>query len=261
MQIRNLFIYPVKGCAGISLMEATVDNYGFSYDRNWMLVDESGRFLSQRTDPALALVRPKLTSSRILLEAPGMGPMELDLTPQGASVSVSVWDDHVNACDVGDIPARWFQQYLGKTVRLVGIGTGYHRNVRHNEHVFSSQVHFGDAFPLLVITQASLDTLNEKLTDAVPMDRFRPNIVIDGVDAHAEDVWQHIRCGDLVMMYGKPCGRCKVTTIDQKTTEMAQEPLKTLATYRKMGNKVCFGSYYLPVGSGRLRVGDGVMVK
>ncbi len=260
MYISRLLVYPVKGCGGIEVPESALDAYGMRYDRNWVVVDENGRFISQRTHPMLCLVKPVMAKGCLVLSAPDMPELSLDLLVDGSPITVSVWDDVVTGTDVGEMGALWFSRYLGEQVRLAAIGPGYSRNVTHRDYVYSAQVHFGDAFPLLVIGQSSLDSLNTRLDAPVLMERFRPNIVIEGCLPHEEDTWCDIVAGETILRFGKQCARCKVTTIDQASGQLGKEPLKSLAGYRNFNGKVCFGAYYIPLAGRVLRVGDPVSI-
>jgi uncharacterized protein YcbX len=264
LSVQALHIYPVKSCAAIDLQEAVVEKLGLRHDRRWMVVDEEGEFLTQRTEPRLALVRVGVAppdDAALLLDAPGLGPLRVMALESGAaSVRVRVWKDHVDAVDCGPDAAAWFSQWLGRAARLVTIGDAFSRPVNPKHASPGDFVGFADGFPLLVVTTASLADLNGRLEQPVPMNRFRPNVVIDGADAWAEDAWKRIRIGDLTVRIAKPCGRCVITTTDQQTAARGVEPLRTLATFRKSGNDVMFGQNAIPDGEGVLRVGDAVTV-
>jgi uncharacterized protein YcbX len=287
--VQGLYVYPVKSCAGVDLREAAVEKLGFKHDRRWMVVDEAWEFLTQRTEPRLALVRVNVEGDALVLEAleaPGMERLRVPVPERGAaSVRARVWKDQVNAVDCGPEAAAWFSRWLGRTARLVTVGDDFIRPVNPKHARPGDFVGFADGFPLLVATTASLADLNARLEQPVPMDRFRPNIVIDGADAWAEDAWKRIRIGGLTMRVAKPCARCVITTTDQKTAARGVEPLRTLATFRAVpkarpamgeggappnpgtadadapsGNDVMFGQNAIPDGEGIVRVGDAVTV-
>jgi uncharacterized protein len=226
-----------------------------------MLVDAHGVFLSQRKHPMMCLIRVSMDKGFLTVSYNGMIDLVVEPQMESHNIQVNIWDDAVVATDMGDAPSLWFSKVLGSTVRLVTIGSHFSRNVKIADDVYSSKMHFGDSCPILVTTKASLDDLNSRLSESIPMNRFRPNVVIDGAHAYDEDLWKYIRIGDQLFQYGKKCGRCTVTTIDQMTGISGIEPLKTLSTYRKDGNSVCFGAYYLPVTKGSINVGDTISVK
>jgi hypothetical protein len=243
LQIDQLLIYPIKGCAGQVLETPRWDAYGLWGDRRWAVVDAQGTFISQRSHPLMCRIRVHLGQT-LTVHYEGMGALELDIAPSGHPIPIQIWEDEVLADDGGDRAASWFSRVIGESVRLVGLGASYHRPIRLKDQTLEEQVHLGDAFPLLVISQASLDDLNSRLDQPVPMNRFRPNIVISGVGPYEEDKLLDLEVYGKKLLFGKKCGRCSVTTIDQETGISGKEPLRTLSEYRKEGSKVCFGSYY-----------------
>jgi len=261
MHISSITVYPIKGCAGIDLKHVQLDPRGLENDRKWVVVDKSNRFISQRSYPEMCKIRVEITKTGLILNHPDFEELIIDQSESDGKSMVSIWDDTVVAQNSNAAAAEWFSTVLGHPLRLVRIGDDYQRNIRLNDNVLESEVHFGDAFPILVISEASLNNLNNRLESAVPMNRFRPNIVISGAGEHDEDTWKEIRVGDIALSYGKKCGRCTVTTVDQITAESSLEPLRTLSTYRKEGSKVCFGSYYSPSTLGQIYVGDVIEVR
>jgi uncharacterized protein YcbX len=261
MFISELQVYPVKGCGGVLLGSAVVDEYGLKGDRKYMVVDEQSIFFSQRKHPIMSQIRVSHVGGFFSISFTGSRDLIIEPQMEANELQVRIWDDDVVATDMGDPVSLWFSQVLGQKVRLVTIGAKYNRNVQVSDTVYSSKMHFGDSCPILVTTTASLDDLNSRLSEPVPMDRFRPNMVIDGAYPYEEDTWKYIRIGDQLLQFAKKCGRCTVTTIDQDTGESGMEPLATLAQYRKDGTKVCFGSYYIPINTGSISVGDRVVVK
>lgn len=243
IQIDQLLIYPIKGCAGQVLETPRWDAYGLWGDRRWAVVDARGTFISQRSHPIMCLIRVALGQT-LKVQYQGMEELELDTEPSGHPIPIQIWEDEVLADDAGARAAAWFSRVMGEPVRLVSLGAAYHRPIRLKDQTLEAQVHLGDAFPLLVVSQASLDDLNARLDQPVPMNRFRPNIVISGVGPYEEDTLPHLEVHGQKLLFGKICGRCTVTTIDQETGISGKEPLKTLSEYRKEGLKVCFGSYY-----------------
>jgi hypothetical protein len=261
IRVSEINIYPLKSAAGIALESAELDAFGFRHDRRWMVVDNDGQFLTQRAEPRLALVRTSIDDAALCLEATGCGPLRLPLDhPGGARRPVRVWADDTEAVDAGDDAARWISTALGRPARIVHMPDDIVRPVDASYSVGDDRVSFVDAFPFLLISQASLDELNRRLDHPLPMNRFRPNLVVEGTEPHAEDGWQRIRMGDVTFAVVKPCARCVTTTIDQATGVAGREPLRTLATYRKVGSNVLFGQNLIHRAMGAVRVGDEVEV-
>ena len=262
-RVFGVFVYPLKGAAGIPLGAAELDGLGFVHDRRWMVVDERGEFISQRTRPRLALIRPVLEGDALVLQAPGAPELRLpaDQRPSGQE-RVRVWEDEVRAASAGEDAARWITEFLGVPARIVRLARETDRPVdpRYAPRP-ADRVAFVDGYPCLLISQASLDLLNRRLEKPIPMNRFRPNLIVAGTGPHAEDGWRRIRLGDVAFDVVKPCGRCAVTTVDQDTGTAGQEPLRTLSTYRKVGSKVLFGQNLVHASRGTVRVGDVVQVE
>ena len=259
--VSRLIVYPVIACRGIPLGAATLDRWGIQHDRNWMVVDAEGRFVTQRTERRLALVEPALGRERLTLRAPEMAPLELPVTGRaGPERVVTVWNDTCRALDQGDAAAEWFSHYLGNPMRLVRIGAGFERMVNETSYPAGADVAFSDGYPLLILSVASLADLNARLSEPLPINRFRPNVVIDGCPAFAEDSGKRIRIGEVTLELVTQCQRCVVTTVDQVTAAAEKEPLATLATYRRSGEGVVFGRNAVHLGMGTLRVGDTVEV-
>jgi uncharacterized protein len=258
--VSGLFVYPVKSTKGISLLSGKVEPRGFRHDRRWMVVDTDGNFLSQRTVPALALIRSLVGERTIELSAPGREVLSLPAEPSGEQRSVVVWDDVVEAIDAGDHAAEWFGAILGMPCRLVSMPESSRRPVSLQVTGGGDHTSFADAFPFLLLSQASLDYLNGHLSSPVPMTRFRPNIVVTGCLPFEEDTWRLIRIGDVRLHVVKACSRCVITTIDQATAQKGEEPLRTLSRLRQFGNRVLFGQNCIPEGEGFIHLGDGVDV-
>jgi uncharacterized protein YcbX len=262
LRLSGLNIYPIKSARGIALDASEVDEFGLRYDRRWMVVDHSGLFLSQRSHPRLALVVPSIRSDTLQVDAPGMRPLRTPLRPRGSvSTRVTVWDDTCPASWVGTEAAEWFSEVLGTPCSLVHMADEV---VRPANAAFASpgvRVSFADGFPFLLISEESLQDLNRRLADPLPMNRFRPNLVVAGGEPFGEDEWGRIEIGGVRLEVVKPCERCLVTTTDQATAERGKEPLRTLATYRKVGNDVMFGQNVVHENTGRLRVGDPVAMR
>jgi uncharacterized protein YcbX len=257
-----LTVYPIKSARGISLPEAEIDEFGLRHDRRWMVVDQAGEFLSQRSHARLALVAPTIAAGALRVDAPGMPTLELALDPRPAvATKVTVWDDACDATWLGAAPARWFSQFLGSSCSLVHMARS---TVRPADPAYAppgARVSFADAFPFLLLSEESLADLNQRLAEPLPMNRFRPNLVVAGASPYAEDRWKAIEIGGIRLRVVKPCARCLVTTTDQVTGVRGQEPLRTLAAYRNIEGKVMFGQNAVHEGPGSLRVGDRVLLK
>ena len=259
--ITGLFIYPVKSLGGISLGRTALTPEGLEHDRRWMLTDRNGRFISQREVPGLALLRVEPATGGFRI-AHAQQPEWHTLLPAGLTgeerVAISVWDDHFEARAVSHELDEWFSDMLHYPCRLVRMGPESVRPVdaRYAENLECTG--FADGFPVLLLSRASLDDLNARLAEPVPMNRFRPNMVVNGTLPFAEDTWKTFRAGDALLRCVKPCGRCVMTTINQDTAMAAAEPLRTLATYRSRDNNVLFGQNVLVLQPGELRCGDEI---
>lgn len=269
--ITTLTLYPIKSCAGIALQAATVTAAGLSHlhahDREWMVIDSDGQFLSQRSHPAMALIAPALQDGAMTVQAPGMPPLLVPTAPldraQAASLEVTVWDDHLSAHDCGDDAAAWFSRVLGQPCRLVRFDPAARRLASKKWTLDAdAPTRFADGYPMLLISQGSLDDLNRKLQaqarTPLPMNRFRPNIVIDGVDAFEEDFLETLRAGPICLQPVKPCTRCPMPAIDQASGEIGPDPMDILLTYRanpRVEGAVTFGVNML------VREGNGAVLR
>ena len=208
----------------------------------------------------MALVKPRIDGDRLTVSAPDMEPISIDLSPDGKPIDITIWRDTCQAVDQGEPIAEWFSTYIGSPCRIVAMAPNYMRRVnRLYARSDQDQVNFPDAFPFLLISEASLEDLNRRMETPLPMNRFRPNIVVTGTESYAEDQWQSIRIGDIEFAVAKSCVRCTVTTTDQATGERGDEPLRTLATYRRVpGQGVMFGQNLIHLAQGTIRVGDEV---
>jgi uncharacterized protein len=259
--LKELFIYPLKSARGIALEHAYVEERGLKFDRRWMVVDAQGTFITQRTHSLLARVDVAIGSTGLRLSAPNHGELRLSLYPSTpARRPVVVWDDTVGAMDVGAEASEWISELLGERCTIVFFPDDASRLVDPRFARRRERTAFSDGFPVMVLSQASLDDLNARLAVPLTMERFRPNIVIGGCDAFAEDTWQSIRIGDVVLPIVKPCARCVITTTDQHTAERGIEPLATLARYRNVNGKVLFGQNALVEQTGSIAIGDEVTV-
>lgn len=232
--ITGIFSYPVKSCRGIAHERARLAATGFEGDRHWMLVRPNGRFVTQRELPRMALIGTQLTRSSLALSAPGMPPLEVSRDAQGLSREVTVWKFDGRGIDCGDDAAEWATRFLETPLRLVRFDPDAPRVCSPEWTPGARAVtEFADGFPILVISRASLADLNSRLPQSLPMERFRPNVVIDGVDAYGEDRMHELRAGAVTLRIVKPCSRCSITTTDQQRGEVdGVEPLRTLKEYR-----------------------------
>ncbi|MCS5490408.1 MOSC domain-containing protein [Algoriphagus limi] len=263
LYIQDIFIYPIKSLGGIRLDEAIVEEKGFRYDRRWMLIDEDGLFVSQRTYPKLALLQVELSPEGLTI-FPKNDPDNFILIPFDQelddSVEVVVWDDAMSSKLVGYKFDRWFSDFLGKQVRLVKMPESTRRLVSSKYAVNGEAVSFADGMPYLLIGQESLNDLNQKLEKPVHMDRFRPNLVFSGGEPFQEDTFRKIKIGSTDFQVVKPCARCVLITVDQETGIKSQEPLRTLSSYRTKGNKVLFGQNMVALGEGVVKIGDPINI-
>jgi uncharacterized protein YcbX len=271
--VSALWIYPVKSCRGIPLTQSAVEARGLRSDRRWMIVDDSGIFITQRTEPRLALVEVAVEyegqdgadEPTLILRAPDEPDLRVAAHASAGDAAtgrrrVTVWRDEVDAIDCGDEAKRWISRWLGSSASLVFMPDDVRRPVKPAYARPTDIVGFADGFPLLVASTSSLDDLNARMDRPVPMDRFRPNIVLTGAPAWAEDTWTRILVGAVPVRMPKPCDRCVITTTDQRTAERGVEPLRTLASFRRVDGKVFFAQNGVPDAAGSVRVGDAVTV-
>jgi uncharacterized protein YcbX len=266
LQITALNIYPIKGCRGVPVTSVEVDRLGLVGDRRLMLVDPDGRFISQRESAALATVVPAVVPAKagtLLVTAPNGDPFEVVVNLDGPSRPVSVWEnDGIIGADQGDAAAGWFSAAIGAPCRLVAWGPQTRRPVDPEYSPRAdAETAFTDGYPITAVLQESLDDLNKRLAVPVPMERFRPSVVISGGRAWSEDDWMAMMLGEIDCDAVKPCARCVVTTTDQATgaRDDRQEPLRTLASFRTIpGLGAIFAQNIVPRTTGVLRVGDRV---
>lgn len=247
VHISGLFYYPIKSGAGVALDVAQLDLRGIVGDREYMVVDVEGTFLTQREAPKLALVSwraPEVVT-----------PIGAAVVESGPARQVTVWDFAGPALDCGDAAADVLSDFLGRSCRLVKAPPGHARRSDDGR----TGVGFADGYPLLLIGQASLADLNSRLPQALPMNRFRPNVVVSGSDPYAEDQWRRVLLGEVPAQVVKPCARCAITRVDQATGVRGDgEPLRTLGGFRKVKGGVIFGQNVVHDALGTLRIGDEV---
>jgi uncharacterized protein YcbX len=260
LRLSAIYRYPLKSCKAEPLQQIGLDKLGLDGDRRWMLVDEaSGRFLSQRVVGQMSQLSAAWNASGgLTLSAPGRSPIDIAL-PDGDNAlrGVTIFRDSLRVPDAGDAAGAWVSEFIGKPTRLVHIPLERARTTQSGYGHDDDQVAFADGFPLLLIGQASLEDLSQKVGRPLEMLRFRPNLVIEGSTAFAEDGWKRIRIGDVEFRVVKPCSRCILTTVDPHTGERSadREPLATLQQYRAQADGAMFGQNLVNDGVGRLEVG------
>jgi len=234
VRIESLHVYPVKSCRGLDLASAQVTRTGFAHDREWMITTARSRFMTQREEPRLALIVPRLNDRALVLEAPGAGTLEVPFATDGERREIVVWRDRCPTVDQGEEAARWLSDYLRKPMRLVRFDAASRRAYADADRASPEDAAmFSDGYAMLVISRASLSDLNSRLPNALPMNRFRPNVVIDGLAAYGEDDVLELSVAGVRLRLVKACTRCKITTTNQQTGVVeGDEPLTTLKSYR-----------------------------
>lgn len=260
--LSEINIYPVKSLGGISLESSEVEERGLKFDRRWLLVDKQGLFMTQRDFPKMALISLSLSGDKLIAnhkDDKSFSELSIPLHTSGSGrIDVEIWDDKCSAIVVGKNCDDWFSEILKVQCRLVYMSDDEKRIVEKKFIADDKIVSFADAYPFLIIGQSSLDDLNSKLKVKIPMNRFRTNFVFKGGDPYEEDNWKDFFIGEVSFSAVKPCARCVIITTDQETAERADEPLRTLSTYRKIGNKVLFGMNLISNSSGNIKVGDRI---
>ncbi len=270
--LSQIYIYPIKSAAGMAVERAALTGRGLTYDRRWMVVTPDGMFMTQRKFPKMALITVDIQTDALVVGAPEMEPLTVLLHPEQGDEDVGelphlnprdveVWGDRCLAWSMGADAQAWFSTFLGTSCELVYMPDESDRPTDHGKFGSEKQVSFADAYPLLLISEASLADLNQRLEHPIPMNRFRPNLVVAGCDAFAEDQWTSIHSGGVTFQVAKPCSRCTVPTVDQATGLRSPEPLKTLATYRHWDGQIWFGQNLIYNSLGTLTVGDRLEVE
>jgi uncharacterized protein YcbX len=265
MQLSEIWIYPVKSLGGFSVQQTEVTTRGLKYDRRWMLIDTDNVFVTQRQVGDLALFKTAIEENTLYVTHSPTGktlPVNMSLY-QSTAITVEVWDDEMDAYEVSEEASAWFSELLGKPVRLVYMPDESLRPVDPKYAQTPEDItSFSDGYPILVIGQSSLDDLNNRLEKQIPINRFRPNFVFTGGNAFEEESWFEFSIGTTSFKGVKPCARCIVTTLNHETGQKTgKEPLHTLSTYRKVGNKILFGQNVLIVQTGTVSVGEEITVQ
>ena len=265
MRLASIHIYPLKAARAVDLEESFVEPWGLAGDRRWLLVDEDGRFISQREEPSLARVVVSCGPCGIRVSADGRTGLAIAPPPAAAALlKVTVWGSALLAAAAGPAADAWFSAYLGGPVRLVYLDDPTRRSVDPQYGRDGDVVSFADGYPLLLTSHGSLGELGDWLAadgeTPVPMTRFRPSVVVSGAPPWAEDRWRRIRIGAIPFRVAKPCGRCVVTTTDQITGQRGRQPLKMLGQRRRFGKELVFGQNLIPDSGGIIRVGDPVEI-
>jgi hypothetical protein len=261
--LASIHIYPLKSCAPLSLAVASVQRRGIAHDRRWLIVDADNRFITAREHPRLTLIRATAGEDGLQLAAPGMPALSVDVPRTDASrLTITIWDDCVAPLRADARANTWISEFLDKPCAIAYMDETCIRATDPDWSAPGDEVSFADGYPLLLISQAAVDHLNERLQTPVPALRFRPNLLIAGTEPHAEDEWKRICVGDIEFDVVKPCIRCVFTTVDffSGTFDPSGEPLRTLIKYRRTPKGVAFGQNLIPRGEGILRVGDAVTV-
>ncbi len=262
MRLSGLFVYPVKSMRAVAVPHAAVEPCGLEADRRWMVVDAQGCFLSQRQLPRLARFAAHVEADGLCLR---LDAQRLRVTRPDARcerIMVSLWRSHVLVSCAGATADAWLSEQLGQACRLVYLDDPHARPIEAPYGERGEHVSFADGFPALLTTEASLARLNDALAAPIGMDRFRPNLVVGGAAAWAENRWRQLKIGEVAFRAPKPCTRCVITTIDQSSGGIARtgEPLKTLARLNRRPEGVVFGLNLTPLSAGVLRIGDPVTI-
>lgn len=264
LRLSEIWIYPIKSLGGIRLKQSMVLEKGLEYDRRWMLVDENGVFITQRLFPAMALLKLKIEKGELrIVDSRQSTAYSVSLVPEtvGKEEEVTIWNDTVSAFEISKDASAWFSDALKTKCRLVHFPEKNSRPVDPNYKINDEHVSLADGYPFLIIGQSTLDFLNFKLEQPLPMNRFRPNFVFTGGEPHEEDSWRNFSIGINNFVSVKPCARCAIPTINQDTAQKGDEPSRTLATYRRKENKILFGQNLVAVNHQYVKEGDLIKIQ
>jgi hypothetical protein len=259
IKVISLHIYPIKGMMGLSVNSATALERGFEHDRRYMLIDEYGTFISQRTHPNLVFFRPEILGDDLIVHFKTESKQVPLSASLGNTVNTTIFDNLVKATEVSEEMNLWFSFLLNQKVRLVKMSA---HDIRYKELIKGPkevEVSFADGYPYLITGTGSFDHLNTLLKESIDYNRFRANIIVETTEPHIEDSWDEITIGNVNFHVIKPCARCQVVTVDQSSGLKSKEPLKTLSTYRKKDNKIYFGANAICLKDGRIGIGDEVV--
>lgn len=259
--LSEIYIYPVKSLAGINVLSWPINEKGLLHDRKWMLIDSNNHFLSQRHLPRMVLIKTEITDKELILSTKTSGNISLPLYPEdGDEINTTIWKDQCLAKTTSKIANQWLSDFLEIECKLVYQPENTVRSVDPHFAFTTDKVNFSDGFPFLIISQASMDALNQVLPSQIPIRRFRPNLVISNCNSYAEDSWREISINSITFRLPKPCSRCLVPTIDMNTAQTNKEPLSTLNHLRKWNKQVFFGQNALHNDTGELSVGNNVRI-
>ena len=259
--LSDIFIYPVKSLAGIKVSNWQVNEKGLLHDRKWMLVDSDNQFLSQRRLPKMVLIKTQLTDCELILSTTTSDSISLPLYPDGGDeCNITIWKDQCTAKTTTTVADQWLSDFLGIDCKLVYQPDEVIRPVDPNYATATDKVYFSDGFPFLIVSKASLNSLNQAMGLQLPIQRFRPNLVISNCESYAEDSWREITINGIGFRLPKPCSRCSVPTIDIETAQTNKEPLTTLNRLRKWNKHVYFGQNALHNTPGELSTGNTVVI-
>jgi uncharacterized protein YcbX len=261
-RVTSIHVYPIKSCRAIDLKSTRLDELGLLYDRRLMVIDaETSRFLTQRDEPRMTLITPRLAPTALQVSAPEMPPLKVDMNRDDMPRrEITVWNFTGPAEDMGENAASWISTVLQRSCRLVRFPEDVQREVSPKRVGPGVLTAFTDGYPILITNEGSLEDLNGRASERVSMSRFRPNIVIGGAAAYAEDTWKRIRVGEIEIDVVKPCSRCAITTVDIATGKRGKEPLATLAQHRRYEKETWFGQNAVHRSLGSIRIGDSVEI-
>lgn len=263
LKVSGLFIYPIKSLGGIAVESAKITDRGFLHDRRWMLVDANNCFLTQREFPQMALLQVQFSDDGLTVQHKINKTEMVNISASSelnGAATVQVWSDKCKAEFVSPDIDEWFSDMLSLTCRLVYMPDSSKRRVDTRFATNKELTSFSDGYPFLIIGQSSLDDLNTRLAEPLPMNRFRPNIVFTGAEAFQEDIMEHFSINNIQFYGVKLCARCVIITVNQDNAERSKEPLKTLSAYRQKNNNVYFGQNLLHKGEGEINIGNIITI-